>query len=360
MSGRPRGPGTTSAWGLADTPSCTPERAAGAPLTDMHPRHQPFISSLALCATLACSEATRTPASAAAGSGGRVADAGAAGRTADAGSGGRVADAGSGGRTADAGIIPDPGGDPDFSVPAGTIRVTTWLDLGETELTASFADVPAVRFHHEAGRVGQCRLMDYEPSTCTPACAGGDACIDQRCEAYPTRIDRGPIDWEWPGGRQTVSASSGTLGYHGTGAASEAGDVNVRVDGITLDAPSDDAPAPDTDWTAALAARGAGSDVTLRWSNPSPGARIRVHMTDCVGSHGGFAAAELECESADSGALVLPGAFLDRLDAGDWSHGECGAHRFERYRTAAPDGDDSFRLETIAPAAFFHRPGLSP
>jgi hypothetical protein len=236
------------------------------------------------------------------------------------------------------------------------VRVTTWLSFGETELTATFAGAPELRFHHEAERSGQCRLMAYEPSTCTPGCTGSDACINLQCQAYPTRIDRGPIDWQWPGGRQTVSAASGTLSYHGVGAVSEAGDVIVRVDGITLSAPNHQEPVPDGDWTAALTARSAGSDVVLRWSNPSPGARIRVHMTDCAGSHGGFAAAELECESADTGELVLPGAFLDRIDAGDWSRGECGAHRFERYQVAAPEADDSFRLETIAKAGFFHRP----
>jgi hypothetical protein len=297
-------------------------------LTDMALRHHTLLL-LALAGMPACSEGTSPPASAAAGSGGRAGD---------------------------AGPLPEPGGEPDFSAPAGIVSVTTWLDLGETELTASFADGPELRFHREAERSGQCRLMAYEPSTCTPACSSGDACISERCEPYPTRVDRGPIDWEWPGGRQTVSAASGTLSYHGVGAASETGDVSVRVDGITLSAPNDHAPAADGDWTAALAARAPGGDVALRWTNPSPGARIRLHMTDCTGSHGGLAAAELECEGPDTGELVLPGAFLARIDAGDWSRGECGAHPFERYRVATPDGDDSFRFETVAKAGLFYRP----
>ena len=51
------------------------------------------------------------------------------------------------------------------------ISVRTWLSLGETELSAIFADTPPVRFHREVERIGQCRLMEpYEPSTCTPAC----------------------------------------------------------------------------------------------------------------------------------------------------------------------------------------------
>jgi hypothetical protein len=259
----------------------------------------------------------------------------------------------SGAGAGDAGVLPN--AEPDFSVSAGAIRVTTWLSSGETELVASFADAPALRFHRESERIGQCRLMMYEPSSCSPACSGSDACIDAQCRPYPVRVDRGPIDWEWPGGRQTVLASD-TLNYHAIGAASTAGDVIVRVDGLTLGAPNDDSLAPDGDWGAAVAARAAASDVTLRWTNPSPGARMRFHMTDCTGSHGGFAAAELECEGPDSGALVLPGAFLDRLDAGEWSRGECGVHTVERYRVASAEGDTGVRLETIARANLFYRP----
>ena len=79
-------------------------------------------------------------------------------------------------------------------------------------------------------------------------------------------------------------------------------------------------------------------------------------MTDCTGSHGGLAAAELECEGPDTGDLVIPGAFLDVMDAGDWSHGECGSHAFERYHSAALEDDDTVRLETVGDAGFFYRP----
>jgi hypothetical protein len=294
----------------------------------MHPRLE-LITVLTVFGNSACSESAALP------------------RGVDAG--------GSGNGSADAGAIPLPNAEPDFTVPAGAIRVTTWWPSGETELVASFADAPALRFHRESERIGQCRLMTFQPSTCTPACTDSDACIDAQCRPHPVRVHRGPIDWQWPGGRQTVLASE-ILSYHAIGEASAAGDVVVRVDGLTLSAPNDDAPTPDADWAEAVAARTAAADVTLRWTNPSPGARIRLHMTDCEGSHGGFAAAELECESPDTGALVLPGAFLDRLDAGDWSRGECGSHDVERYHAASPEGDDSIRLETITRADFFYRP----
>lgn len=306
-----------------------------------------LLTFLALLGACACGESPSDPAGLGAGAGGS------SGRAGSDGSGVSGNGAGGGGAGAGgSGALPD--AEPDFSVPASAIRVTTWLSLGETELVAFFADVPALRFHQESERIGQCRLMTYEPSTCTPACSGTEACIDARCESHPVRVDGGPIEWQWPGGQQTVTASPEILSYHAIGAATSRGDVTVRARGVTLSAPNDEAPAPDGDWAAAISARGSG-DVTLRWTNATAGARIRVHMTDCNGSHGGFAEAEIECEGPDSGVLVLPGAFLDRLDAGSWSRGECGSHTFARYRAVSAD-DESFRFETVARGDFFYRP----
>lgn len=285
-----------------------------------------------LCATFACSESGGPP-------------------RADG-----VANAGTGGTPAGDGGLPNgPSGEPDFEVPAGVITVETWFDWGETELYAIFADAPPLRLHRESARIGQCRLMEpYEPSSCTPQCASTGACIEAQCRPYPTRIDRGPINWTWPEGQQTATASS-VVRYRAVGAAREPGEVVVQVAGLTLRAPSDHPPAADTDWAAAIATRAVGADVSLRWTNPRPNARIRLHMTDCVGSHGGLAAVEIECQSADTGVLVLPGTFLDRLDAGDWSRGECGSNELERYYIDTADGDDTFRFETIASTGFLYR-----
>ncbi|MBT3222533.1 MAG: hypothetical protein HN348_25955, partial [Proteobacteria bacterium] len=98
-------------------------------------------------------------------------------------------------------------------------------------------------------------------------------------------------------------------------------------------------------------------DAVLRWKNPVENARIRLHMTDCLGTHGGLAEAEIECEGPDTGELVIPGKYLDMLDDGDWSHGECGTHTFARYHSAAPEGDDTMRFETIGNEGLFYRPG---
>jgi hypothetical protein len=240
---------------------------------------------------------------------------------------------------------------PDFTLPPGRIRVTTWLEFGETELAAAFADGPLPQLREESERIGSCRLTTPRPSTCTPSCPGGSVCVAEQCEVFPAQLNRGPLEWSWPGGQQTLSATA-TGGYYGAGAALTTGDVVVAVDGLSFTAPIVESPSPEGDWTQALSARPAGESLTLRWANPSAGARLRLHMTDCTGTHGGAAAAEIECEAADSGQLVLPGTFLDALAAGDWSRGECGSHRLERYHV---DGDNLLRLETIARADVFYR-----
>jgi hypothetical protein len=246
---------------------------------------------------------------------------------------------------------------PDFSEPHGRIEVETWLEWGDTQLSGAFADGPAPRHHSEAQRIGSCRIMTYTPSSCEPSCEGYDVCVDGACEPWPTYLDRGTLRWTWPDGEQEVVPNE-WYGYWASGSASSQGEVSIEVEGLLLEAPTIDTMEPDGDWADAVSSRGDG-DATLRWSNPVLDARVRLHMTDCTGSHGGLAAAEVECEGPDTGSLVIPGAFLDSLDAGDWSHGECGSHELHRYHAATPEGDTTVRLETRGPSGFFYRPDWS-
>ncbi len=246
------------------------------------------------------------------------------------------------------------GDDPDFSDPDSRIQSRSSFDWNETSLQGAFAEGPAPRAHGESERIGNCRLMTYTPTPCDPVCGDGDQCIDGECVGWPDRVDRGDLLWTWPDGEQTVEPDD-LFGYYATGAASTAGDVTIEVDGLVLTAPTIDGPEPVGAWDQAVATRGPG-DATLRWSNPIEDARVRLHMTDCVGSHGGFAAAEIECEGPDTGELVLPDAFLTALEAGDWSRGECGSHTFDRYHAAAPEGAPGTRFETIGPGGFFYFP----
>jgi hypothetical protein len=260
-------------------------------------------------------------------------------------------------------VTPQPGGSanysaslgegPDFSEPHGLIVVETWLRYGENQLSGAFADGPGLHHHSESERSGSCRLMTYTASTCEPGCSGDELCIDGVCQAWPTRIDRGDLLWSWPDGEQTVSPDA-TLGYWATGSASSEGEVSIAVEGLDLSAPTIAAMEPDGDWERALSDR--DGDAVLRWKNPILDARVRLFMTDCTGTHGGLAAAEVECEGPDTGELIIPDAYLAALEAGDWSHGECGGHELERYHAATSEGDTSVRLETVSDGGLFWRP----
>ncbi len=243
---------------------------------------------------------------------------------------------------------------PDFSEPHGLVVVQTWFDYDENQLSGAFADGPGLRHHSEAERSGNCRLMSYTASTCEPGCDGDELCIDGVCEAWPSRIDRGELLWTWPDGEQTVTPDA-TLGYWATGSTSTDGDVSIAIDGLELTVPTIDTMDPDGDWARAIDNRG-GGDATLRWRNPILDARVRLFMTDCTGTHGGVAAAEIECEGPDTGELVIPGSYLDAIEAGDWSHGECGSHDLERYHAATPADDTTTRLESVGDGGLFWRP----
>lgn len=95
-------------------------------------------------------------------------------------------------------------------------------------------------------------------------------------------------------------------------------------------------------------------DSVIRWTNPIVDARVRLHMVDCQTTHGGLAPMEIECEGPDTGELVVPEAYIDMLADGDWGHGECGSHDFERYHAA---GDATLRYESVAPSGLAWRPG---
>jgi hypothetical protein len=248
------------------------------------------------------------------------------------------------------------GDDPDFTKPESVLRARWWLEWGSGELTGYFGDAVPMEFHQESERIGNCRLMTYAPSTCDPDCTGTDMCVDGACVAYPVYSDRGDVLWTWPDGETTASPNGELLTYSVGVDASSEGETRIEVDGQVLDAPVNGPVVPDGDWGEQISRRGSGQDVTLRWDNPVENARVRVRMTDCTGSHGGFADAEIECEGPDTGALTLPGPFLDTLDAGAWGRGECGSHNFDRFHAAAPQDEPTFRFESVAPYGMFYRP----
>lgn len=234
----------------------------------------------------------------------------------------------------------------------GRIVVQAFLREQTIVLSGEFRDGPALRFATEADRVGDCRLMTYTPSFCEPGCGGFDVCIAGQCESFPERQGRGALEWAWPGDSMTVEPDD-TDYYSASGTISEHGEVSLTVAGEILRVQTSEGPQATTDWSEAFSERTDG--VTLNWSDPVDGGRVRLHMTDCSGSHGGVGEAEIICDGPDSGSLSIPESFLTALDNANWSRGECGSHAVVRYRAAIPQEGD-FVLESQAPTGFFYRP----
>lgn len=245
---------------------------------------------------------------------------------------------------------------PDFDAPHGRVSAVVYpADVGGGGVLAgAFADGPPVRFHVESAREGNCRLVSYTASTCDPACAGDQACVAGSCVDYPTRASRGPLGWIFPGGERTVEPD-GTNAYDAFAQEATEGPMSLEIEGETLQTPVAPSLTADGDWSASLSGRGSGDGV-LAWSNPMEGARVRLHMTDCTGSHGGLAANELECEGPDTGELVIPAAFMQVMEDADWSRGECGSHVFHRYHAASKADDDQTRFEARSGDQLFWRP----
>ncbi|GEM_PF-2167986 len=254
----------------------------------------------------------------------------------------------------------DTGGpsDPDFSVSDSRFQVRNFWFSDEVSFSGGFWDGPPVVLSEEGERIGNCRLMRFTPSFCDPPCAAGQVCLDEQCVDQPELSPQGEVEWSWPEGTMTV-APSVAGNYYAIESNSSEGETSVGVGGVELAVEMVTTLELIGDWGAMLEVRAHGEDLELEWV-PDPGpARVRLYMTDCVGSHGGIAAAEIECEGPDSGSLVLPASFLDELfEDGDWSHGECGSHTFERYRAVSGEGLASTRLETVSAISFFFHAGF--
>lgn len=247
------------------------------------------------------------------------------------------------------------GAEPDFAPAPSVFEGLLYPSDGVVTLQGAFREGPPLSFHSESARSGSCRELTYTPSTCDPPCAAGtEACIDSTCEPYPVQAPRGTVSFSWPGG--TADLEPGPTGYFHQGQASGEGALGIAFEDTSLEVPFAPMMEPTGSWETALSDRQTGEDGVLRWSDPREGMRVYLYMTDCTGSHGGLAPVEIECEGPDTGELVVPAAFLDALEQGDWSRGECGSHVFHRRHIAAPDDDASIRLHARSVDSLFWRP----
>lgn len=251
--------------------------------------------------------------------------------------------------------------EPDFSPPAGSFKLRS--QDGFATFEGSMLSGAPLSFHTEDARQGSCRLLTYEPSNCQPGCDPGASCIDAQCAEAPTLLDAGdltitefladPIHPTGGGSYYWASESIGDPGARATltGTGGEVGPFELSV---CVPEPV----VPAKDWSQMMTDRGPGEDVTLTWNNAVPGARVYLHMTTGIGTHGGISPVEVECEGPDSGALTLPGAYLDQLYApGSWSCGECGDNQLKRYFAAdAPVAPGKLRFRAEAWTGLYFHP----
>lgn len=255
-----------------------------------------------------------------------------------------------------------PGGaGPRFDQPPSLFRLHVHETFSYFEGGVFTAD-PMV-LHGEAERQGACRLLTYTPSLCTPECDFTEVCVAGQCRTFPEATPVGDLTLTG------VAASLVTVRPSEVGSYSWSSVVAHAVDEVALVAAGGDVGAftlatcappalvEDGDWNAAFEARADGADVTIRWRDPTPGARFYIRMTTGIGTHGGISPVEVECEGPDDGALTIPGAFLDALYATGWSCGECGDNRLVRYHADEVEvGGERVQLRVQSTATFWYRP----
>ena len=244
--------------------------------------------------------------------------------------------------------------------------VTLFPDLGRMD--GGVLSGPPFSFHQEVDRVGQCRLLTYEGDACDEDCAwSGLQCFNGECVGdVSIFIDAGPLLLrDGNGFGRTVSPTAVLSYYYEDNALAFADNdwvsIALELEGqpVSLEtcvpAPLD--PNPPLDDVAA--AWQAGEDLVLTWNTVEPNARIYLHMTTGIGSHGGISPVDIECEGPDRGILTIPAAFLTALDCEPycWSCGECGYHNFVRYHTDETEVSGKVvRLNNIQQSGFLFRP----
>lgn len=234
---------------------------------------------------------------------------------------------------ADAGIVDstpaDKPGDPTILV--GTFQVqlvAANADTGTPGYTALAGKVydgptPSSVIWEETVKEGDCRLLTPRVPFCSTPCGSSAACVeDETCQAYP------------------VAQSVGTVQVHGL--QTEAGAVDFSMDAIlngyqpsmTLAYPAfsegDDivVSAQGSSFTAAfsLTAQGiaplnvfndaitlsANQALTLSWSPPATAIGSKIHVKLDISHHGGTKG-KIECDTSDTGTLVLPASLITPL-----------------------------------------------
>lgn len=280
-----------------------------------------------------------------------------------------VGGCGGGGTAGDPDARPDSApGDP-FAEPAGTILVSeqdgTWNgDPGPASaIQATLSDYHP--FQRETARMGECRLLEYQPASCPTPCDG--VCTMSGCVAWPTPLDAGTITITGTHDphelqRDAVNGQywSGALPLElfdagATITASAAGGADFAAFSLSARAPEP----IDADITRPLELPLA-DDFDLHWvAGGESGVSVRLSLVAPNGGHGLPYDAIIECVSPDDGTITVPGAFLAALGhiygAPCLVGHECPPSTLTRYHASTSSSSSGITLRVATEVVFYVR-----
>jgi hypothetical protein len=214
-------------------------------------------------------------------------------------------------------------------------------------------------FHHEVGRQGECRHLDWEVGSCPIVCDG--VCTSTGCVPWPVPLDAGTITFTGTHApieilRDTVSGRY----YHAGALPAELFDAGATITAIAAGGPDLDgfalsAPAPDP--IAATIDRPLelphADDIAIEWTAGGGDASVLLTLTSPNAGHGAPYETIIECASADDGLITVPGSYIEALGSISGTpclvgH-ECPPSTLSRYRATrieSPAGDIELRVAT--------------
>ncbi len=166
-----------------------------------------------------------------------------------------------------------------------------------------------------------CQLLKVRAPFCSTPCTGGGVCVeDEQCAGYPAAQDLGPVvlqglgsvditmkpiasGYQLPGDVMPAfppAAEGSALSLHVTGGPYGAFEIESRM-------------------IAPLVAKGPltldpDQPLSIAWTAPGDTTLARMQVKLDISHHGG-AKGKIECDVADSGALVLPASLVSGLIA---------------------------------------------
>ena len=213
-------------------------------------------------------------------------------------------------------------------------------------------------WHTEVARDGACRVLAYETGFCA-GCSGVCLAPDE-CRPWPDYLSAGSITVSGLAGGDVVLEPEFDRRYQTWGGLAEplfAADdlVSVAAAGDQVGAFSVSArgvarltvPALDQAGEALLAD---GADIELTWPEPVAGSRVHLLAHSGGALHGTPPEQILECDSDDTGSLVLTAAILEALPAfgsGCVKMHDCAKLGIMRYARAVAATDRGELLLTV-------------